>query len=128
LAGEIGGAWGRFVGWSLLFVVLQLILDPAGSIAFIGNMNLGLVGYVNNISPYAVSPILWLTFTVAGLILTLRLAQTRAGWPAAVAFSILATPGLLEYMLMTLLPAIRSPRPAPPVGATHQIENAEPSS
>jgi hypothetical protein len=119
---------GRFVGWSLLLVILQLILDPAGSIAFIGNMNLGLVGHVNNMSPYAVSPILWLTFTVAGLILTLQLARRRAGWPAAVAFAILATPRLLEYMLMTLLPAIRSPRPTPPVGATHQIENAEPSS
>lgn len=100
---------GRFVGWSLLLVILQLILDPAGSIAFIGNMNLGLVGQVNNMSPYAVSPVLWLIFTVAGLILTLRLARTRAGWPAAVAFSILATPRLLEYMLMTLLTALRDP-------------------
>jgi hypothetical protein len=100
---------GRFILWSVVLSVAQLIFEPAGTIAFIGNTNLNQVGQVNNMSPYAVSPVLWLIFTVAGLILTLRLARTRAGWPAAVAFSILATPRLLEYMLMTLLAALRDP-------------------
>jgi hypothetical protein len=99
----------RFVGWTALLVVAQVILEPAGSIAFIGNTNLGLVGQVNNLSPYSVSPPLWLVLALAGLVLTLRLAPTRAGWAAAVTYSVLAAPRLLEYMLMTLLAAIRRP-------------------
>ena len=85
----------------------QLALEPAGSIAFLGNTNLGLVGQVNNLSPYAISPILWLVLAVVGLVATLRLAPTRAGWAASVAYSVLATPRLLEYMFMTLLAALR---------------------
>jgi hypothetical protein len=100
---------GRFILWTVLLSIAQLIVEPAGTIAFIGNTNLSQVGQVNNLSPYAVSPLLWLIFTVAGLILTLRLARTRAGWPVAVTYSVLATPRLLEYMLMTLLAAVRDP-------------------
>src|ERR1019366_8864398 len=99
----------RFVAWSLALVVVQLILEPSGSVAFPGNTNLSQVGEGNHLSPYAVSPLLWLVFAAAGLLLTLRLAPTRAGWAAAVALSVLATPRLLEYMLMTLLAAIRRP-------------------
>jgi hypothetical protein len=99
----------RFVAWSLLFVVVQLALEPAGSIAFVGNTNLGLVGQVNNLSPYALSPILWLALAAIGLLVTIRLAPTRAGWTAAVAYSVVATPRLLEYMLMTLLAVLRQP-------------------
>lgn len=98
---------GRFIGWSALLVVVQLVLEPAGSIAFLGNTNLGLVGQVNNLSPYAFSPVLWLVLAAVGLIVTIRVAPTRAGLAAAVAYSVLATPRLLEYMLMTLLAAIR---------------------
>jgi len=98
---------GRFVAWSFALVVLQLILEPNGSLAFLGNTNLAQVGDVNNFSPYAISPILWLIFVIAGLILTLRLAPFRTGWAAAVAFSVLATPRLLEYMFMTLLSTLR---------------------
>lgn len=105
---------GRFVGWSLALVVIQLVLEPTGSLAFLGNTNLSQVGEVNNLSPYAVSPILWLVFVIAGLVLTLRLAPTRAGWAAAVALSVLATPRLLEYMLMTLLSGLRQTEPAGP--------------
>jgi len=113
---------GRFIGWTALLIVGQLILEPSGSIAFLGNTNLGLVGQVNNLSPYAVSPVLWLVFAAAGLVLVVRLAPTRAGWAASVAYSVLATPRLLEYMLMTLLAAIREPKaegasvPAQPPG------------
>jgi alpha-1,2-mannosyltransferase len=98
---------GRFAAWTLVLAVIQLVLEPSGSLAFLGNTNLSQVGEVNNLSPYAVSPILWLVFAIAGLVLTLRLAPTRAGWAAAIALSVLATPRLLEYMLMTLLSALR---------------------
>ena len=103
---------GRFVAWSLGLVAIQIILEPSGSLAFLGNTNLSQVGAVNNLSPYAVSPILWLVFAIAGLLLTVRLAPTRAGWAAAVTLSVLATPRLLEYMLMTLLSGLRPTEPA----------------
>jgi hypothetical protein len=102
----------RFIGWSALFAVAQLIVEPGGSLAFVGNTNLGLVGQVNNLSPYASSPILWAVLAVAGLVITIRFAPSRAGWAVAVAYSVLATPRLLEYMLMTLLAAIHEPKAA----------------
>jgi Glycosyltransferase family 87 len=105
---------GRFIGWSVLLVIVQLIVEPTGSIAFIGQTNLGLVGQVNNLSPYALSPILWIVLALAGFALTIRLAPTRAGWAAAVAYSVLATPRLLEYMLMTLIAGLREPKIEPP--------------
>jgi len=95
----------KFVGWSLALIVFQLAVEPAGSIAFLQSTNLGLVGQVNNLSPYAISPILWLVLAIAGLFLTLKLAPTRAGWATAVTYSVLVVPRLLEYMLMTLLAA-----------------------
>lgn len=101
----------RFVAWSLALVVVQLVLEPNGTLAFLGNTNLSQVGEVNNFSPYAVSPILWLVCVIAGLVLTLRLAPTRAGWAAAVTLSVLVTPRLLEYMFMTLLSALRPSEP-----------------
>jgi hypothetical protein len=98
---------GRFFGWTVLMIVVQGAFEPAASVAYIGFLNLGLVGQVNNLSPYSISPALWLVLAVAGFVFTLRLAPTRAGWPAAIAYSVLATPRLLEYMLMTLLAAVR---------------------
>ena len=96
-----------FVGWSVLLLVAQVIVEPAGMAAFVGQTNLGLVGQVNNLSPYAISPILWAGLAAVGLVITIRLAPTRAGWAAAVAYSVLATPRLLEYVLMTLLAGLR---------------------
>jgi hypothetical protein len=104
---------GRFIAWTLLLILAQYIVEPSGTIAFVGNTNLGQVGDVNNLSPYAVSPVLWVIFAAAGVILALRLAPTRYGWIAAIAVSILATPRLLEYMLMTFLAGVRDQAPAP---------------
>jgi hypothetical protein len=104
------GRLGRFIGWSLLLLIFQLVVEPAGTTAFVGQTNLGLVGQVNNLSPYAFSPILWAVLAGIGLLITLRLAPTRAGWATAVVYSVLATPRLLEYVLMTLLAAVRTPR------------------
>jgi Glycosyltransferase family 87 len=101
---------GRFVIWSVVLVLAQLVLEPNGSIAFLSNTNVGLVGDINNLSPYAISPILWLGLAIVGLVATLRLAPTRAGWAMAITYSVLATPRLLEYVLMTLLAAIREPK------------------
>lgn len=111
---------GRFVGWSVLLLVAQLVVEPGGTVAFIGQTNLGLVGQVNNLSPYALSPILWAALSVVGVLIALRLAPTRAGWASAIAVSVLVTPRLLEYMLMTLIAALR--RTTPPAA----IEPAQP--
>ncbi|HEY3188691.1 MAG TPA: hypothetical protein VGJ70_14515, partial [Solirubrobacteraceae bacterium] len=64
---------------------------------------------VNNLSIYAVSPLLWALLVGAGALLALRLAPTRYGWAAAVALAVLATPRLLAYQLSTLLAALRRP-------------------
>jgi Glycosyltransferase family 87 len=100
---------GRFVAWTLLLLIGQWVVEPAGTLAFLANTNLSQVGEVNNLSPYALSPVLWVVAAGAGVVAALRLAPTRAGWVAAIAVSVLATPRLLEYMLMTLLAAIREP-------------------
>src|SRR5579862_2245415 len=100
---------GRFFAWTAALIVAQLILEPNGSIAFVGTTNAGLVGQVNNLSPYAISPILWAGLVIVGFLATLRLAPTRAGWASAITLSVLATPRLLEYVLMSLLAALRDP-------------------
>jgi hypothetical protein len=64
---------------------------------------------VHNLSPYALSPILWGVLVAIGIGVTLWLGRTRWGWSAAVALSVLATPRLLTYMLMTLLACLRQP-------------------
>jgi len=102
-------AVGRVTAWLIGLVLLQLVLEPAGTIAFIGFSDLGQVGNVENRSLYAFSPILWGVFVVGFLALTLRFAPTRAGWALAVSASVLVSPRLLMYQLSTLQAAVRSP-------------------
>ena len=99
----------RFAAWAVVLAAVQLLLEPAATVAFLGFSNLAQVGAVNNLSIYALSPPLWAALVVAGGIATLRLAPTRYGWPAAIALSVLATPRLLAYQLSTLLAGLRSP-------------------
>jgi hypothetical protein len=89
--------------WTVGLGLFQMVLEPANTLAFLQMTNLGEVGSVFNLSPYAVSPILWAVLVAVGVAVTLRLRHTRWGWSAAVALSVLATPRLLTYMLMTLL-------------------------
>lgn len=98
-----------FAAWMGGLALFQLVVEPQGSIDFLATLTLEQVGEVRNISPYALSPVLWAVLLVTGIALTLRLAPTRWGWAAAVALSVLATPRLLVYMLMTLLAALREP-------------------
>jgi hypothetical protein len=100
----------RLCGWLVALGGLQLILEPAATLDYVRSLGLGWVGDVRNLSPYAISPLLWAALVVAGLLATLRLAPTRWGWAAAVALSVLATPRLLSYTLMTLLAALRPDR------------------
>lgn len=100
---------GIFAAWLAALVLLQFVLEPQATIDFVGTLTLQQVGQVRNLSPYVVSPLLWGVLVAAGVALVLRLSPTRWGWAAAVAFSVLATPRLLSYMLMTLLAAMRAP-------------------
>ena len=99
----------RFAAWAVILTGIQLVLEPAATVAFLGFPNLAQVGEVNNLSIYAVSPYLWAALVVAGAVATIRLAPTRYGWAAAVALSVLATPRLLAYQLSTLLAGLRAP-------------------
>jgi hypothetical protein len=101
----------RFAAWAVVLTGIQLVLEPAATVAFLGFPNLAQVGEVNNLSIYAVSPYLWVALVVAGGIATIRLAPTRYGWAAAVALAVLATPRLLAYQLSTLLAGFRAPVP-----------------
>lgn len=109
-----GRRWRQLVTfgvWTIGLVLVQLILEPANTMAFAAQTNLTQVGEVINLSPYQISPILWAVLVVIGVGATLRLSRTRWGWMAAVTLSVLATPRLLTYMFSTMLAAI-SRRPA----------------
>lgn len=105
-------AVGAFVGWTLILVLAQVILEPNDSRAFLGILTPDQVGNVRNISPYAISPLLWAVLASAGAVGTVLLAPTRWGWPVAVALATLASPRLLVYMLTGLIAAVREPGPA----------------
>ena len=102
-------AW--FGAWLVGLGLLQLVLEPAATLAFPSVLNLGLVGEVRNLSPYAISPILWGILTVVAAAAVIRLAPTRWGWAAAVTLSVFATPRLIAYQLMTLLAGLRPSEP-----------------
>jgi len=70
------------------------------------------VGTVENRSLYAIHPALWAVSVIVLAVLALRYGRTRAGWPLAVALSVLATPRLLLYQLMTLLAGASGPQTA----------------
>ena len=100
---------GRFAAWTAALGIVQLVLEPTATIAFLGFPSLAQVGSVNNLSLYAVSPLAWAVLIGVGAILAIRGAPTRYGWAAAVALSVLATPRLLAYQLSTLLACLRRP-------------------
>ncbi len=114
----------RLVGWLVGLGLLQLVLEPRGTVAFLTFSSLAQVGDVRNLSPFAVSPWLWAAFVALLAVLAWRLAPTRLGWMAAIALSVLATPRLLTYQLSTLLAGLATPgsqyqpQTGPPVPVT----------
>jgi len=107
---------GWFAAWLVGLAILQLVLEPAGTLAFPGFLRLDQVGDVANVSPYVVSPWLWAALVAAGVVVAWRLAPTRWGWPAAVALGVLASPRLLVYQLSSLVAALREPPATRPSG------------
>ena len=102
-----------FLLWCVLLAVAQLLLEPGGTGAFIRSIGLDQVGDVRNISPYAISPELWIALLIVGAAVALALARSRWGWAVAVALGTLSPPRLLVYALMTLLAAVREPASSP---------------
>lgn len=110
-------ALGRFVAWIAILAAVSFVLEPAGTIAFIGFSDLSQVGAIDNKSLYAISPVLWAGSVIVLAVVAWRLAPTRFGWAAAVALSVFATPRLFMYQLSTLLAAVRREPDEPVVPA-----------
>lgn len=104
----------RVVGWSVGLALLSFVLEPNGTIAFLSFPDLDQVGDIENRSLYSVSPVLWIASIVVLVALSLRYANTRAGWPFAVLLSVLATPRFFMYQASTLQAAVRGPDDPPP--------------
>lgn len=103
-------AFFAFLVWLVLLAAVQLVFEWRGTLAFFGSVGVDQLGAVRNLSPFPHSPELWVVLVLAGCLVTLALARTRWGWPAAVTLATLAPPRLLVYMLMGLIAAIREPR------------------
>jgi len=100
----------RCAFWSAALTVVQVVLAPADTLAY---LQLGwLRGAMdwNTISPYRVHPLLWVALVVALVVAVVRTRDGRWGWASAVALSVLAHPRLLLYQLLTLLAAFGGPR------------------
>jgi hypothetical protein len=117
-------AVGALIGWLALLAFLQWLIEPAGSTAFFGAIGHDETVGANNLSPYAISPILWAILGAAGAVGALFLAPTRWGWAAAVALATLASPRLILYMLTGLLAAVREPDPPTRDGPRDRVPDA----
>ena len=91
----------------------QFVLEPAATLGYIDFLRFDLVANVQNLSLYAISPLLWQVSVVVMAVVALILARTRWGWPAAIVLSVFATPRLLSYQLSTLMAAFRPTEPPP---------------
>jgi hypothetical protein len=102
---------GQFAMWMAAIVGFQLALEPADTVGYLTFLRTDLVANVQNLSLYAISPVLWGVSVAIMALIALRFANTRWGWPAAIVLSIFATPRLLSYQLSTLMAAFRPPDP-----------------
>lgn len=108
--GEVGYVVG-FFGWLVGLSAVQAFIEPQGWSRFWEIATLDQVGNVMNISPYDVSPMLWLVLLGFGVVAALAFARTKYGWWIAVTVATLAPPRLLLYGLSSLLAWLREPEP-----------------
>ncbi len=95
--------------WVIALGLVQLVLEPTGTIDFLRLTWLKPAFGVRNFSPFAIDPLLWVVMVGILAVLAIVRARTRAGWPLAVALAVLASPRLLVYQLMTLLAGFAKP-------------------
>ena len=108
---------GRLAAWMVGLIAFQFVLEPTATLAYLGFLSVEEVAGVNNLSLFAVSPVLWFISVVVLGLVALKLAPTRWGWAAAVVLSVFATPRLLSYQLSTLIAAFGGPAVGKPVEA-----------
>ena len=102
-------ALARFVAWIAGLFLLQLLIEPAATLAFFRLEWLDASFEVRNVSLWVIHPALWLVGAVVAGVASLRLAGTRWGWFAAVVFTVMANPRLLVYQLTALLAGLSGP-------------------
>ena len=102
-------ALGRLLIWLVVLGIIQLLLEPVGTLAYPAFLRLDQVGSVISLSPYAISPVLWAVLVAAGFAFALCVSPRRHGWAAAVALATLASPRLLLYQLSSLVAGLRDP-------------------
>ena len=115
---------GIFAAWMAALIGFQFVLEPAATLGYIDFLRFDLVANVQNLSLYAISPLLWQVSVVVMAVVALILARTRWGWPAAIVLSVFATPRLLSYQLSTLLAAFRPTEP-PTDGAERRLPDLD---
>ncbi len=101
---------GWIAAWTAALIAFQLILEPQACIDYVRALGLGWVGEVQNLSPFVVSPVLWVVAVGALGFAALRWAGASVGWPLAVAFATLTPPRLPMYLLMGLLAGLANAR------------------
>jgi hypothetical protein len=107
----------HLAGWVVALGVVQLVLEPAATLAWLRLEWLRTAFGFRNISPFAIHPLLWVATVAVLLALALRFAPTRFGWPLAIMLAVFAYPRLLVYQLTTLLAAFGGP--------THPVTDAD---
>ena len=115
-------ALGRLAATLAVLGVFQLVLEPEATRTWLELGWMRPAFFVNTISPYGVSPILWVAFVLALCLLVWRLRRSRHAWAAAVALAVLVHPRLLAYQLMSLLAGFAGPDTDEPARAAGQPE------
>ena len=102
-------ALARFAAWVAGLFVLQLLIEPAATLAFFRLEWLNASFEVRNVSLWVIHPAVWLVGAMVAGLAALRLAGTRWGWLAAVVFTVMTNPRLLVYQLTALLAGLSGP-------------------
>jgi hypothetical protein len=102
---------GRLAATLAVLGVFQLVLEPEATRTWLELGWMRPAFFVNTISPYGASPILWVAFVLALCLLVWRLGRKRHGWAAAVTLAVLVHPRLLAYQLTSLLAGFAGPDP-----------------
>lgn len=118
-------ALARFVAWVAGLFLLQLLIEPAATLAFFRLEWLNASFEVRNVSLWVIHPAVWLAGAAIAGMASLRLAGTRWGWFAAVVVTVMANPRLLVYQLTALLAGLSGPdRPVLSEAAREERERA----
>ena len=112
----------RFVGWALGLVVLQLVLEPANTLAYLQFEWLQPVLGVRSFSPLVVHPLAYVAVLALLVALIVRYRRHAVAWPLTVTLVVFAYPRLLLYQLTTLLAMFGGPTRA---AATTTADAAE---